>query len=243
MPLWHDFRHKRHFPVLFRAGMSEKRAMRAILRVSAAGVAPRTARIFVRLRGPDCPPCAAEAGLQPPLPGRGGDVTVCIEMAFHAFVCGIRRPEILPACARVAGMDDVIAEVNRALRARGWSAQYASRQLGGSPEFIRNLRRGYVSSIEKFRNLCEILGLEFYVGPKREPGAIDERRLERTIATLERVLLEKGFVLEPEDKAGAVAALYALALDESSPVATARVQRMLSAMTRGRRGSGEEAED
>ena len=44
-------------------------------------------------------------------------------------------------------MDDLIDEVNRALRARGWSAQHASRQLGGSPEFIRNLRRGCVASL------------------------------------------------------------------------------------------------
>lgn len=137
-------------------------------------------------------------------------------------------------------MEDLIAEVNRALRARGWSAQYASRQLGGSPEFIRNLRRGYVTSIEKFRNLCEILGLEFYVGPKREPGAVDERRLELAVLTLERVLLETGYVLDPEDKASAVAALYALNLDQRSPAAAARVKTILSAMTGGRKGPGEE---
>ena len=137
-------------------------------------------------------------------------------------------------------MDDFIAEVNRALRERGWSAQYASRQLGGSPEFIRNLRRGYVTSIEKFRNLCEILGLEFYVGPKREAGSVDERRLEQTIATLERVLRETGYVLDPEDKASALAALYALNLDQRLPAATARVKTILSAMTGGRKGSGEE---
>ena len=145
-----------------------------------------------------------------------------------------------PEYARVAGMDDLIAEVNRALRARGWSAQYASRQLGGSPEFIRNLRRGYVTSVEKFRNLCEILDLEFYVGPKREPGAVDERRLAQAVLTLERVLLETGYVLDPEDKASAGAALYALNLDRRSPAAAARVKTILSAMTGGRRGSGEE---
>ncbi len=140
-------------------------------------------------------------------------------------------------------MDDLIAEVNRALRARGWSAQHASRQLGGSPEFIRNLRRGYFTSLAKFRNLCEILELEFYVGPKREPGAIDERRLEQAIATLERVLVESDFVLDPEDKASAVAALYAFNLDDPSPATTTRVKRILSAMTGGRRGSGESTGD
>ena len=136
-------------------------------------------------------------------------------------------------------MEDLIAEVNRALRARGWSAQHASRQLGRSPEFIRNLRRGYFTSLEKFRNLCEILELEFYVGPKREPGAVDERRLEHAIATLERVLAESDFVLDPEDKASAVAAIYAFTLDERSPATTARVRRILAAMSGGRRGRGE----
>ncbi len=137
-------------------------------------------------------------------------------------------------------MDDLIAEVNRALRARGWSAQYASRQLGGSPEFIRNLRRGYVTSIEKFRNLCEVLDLEFYVGPKREPGAVDERRLEQAVLTLERVLVETGYVLDPDDKARVLAALYALNLDQRSAAAAARVKTILSAMTGGRRGPGED---
>ena len=137
-------------------------------------------------------------------------------------------------------MEDLIAEVNRALRARGWSAQHASRQLGGSPEFIRNLRRGYFTSLEKFRNLCEILELEFYVGPKREPGAVDERRLEHSIAILERVLAESDFVLDPEDKASAVTVIYAFSLDERSPATTSRVRRILAAMSGGRRGSGEE---
>ena len=139
----------------------------------------------------------------------------------------------------MAGTHDLIAEVKRALRARGWSAQYASRPLGGSPEFIRNLRRGYITSIEKFRNLCEVLDLEFYVGPKRELGAVDERRLEQAIATFERALLGTGYVRDPEDKARTLAALYALDLDQHSPASAAQVKTILAAMTGGRRGSGE----
>ena len=146
----------------------------------------------------------------------------------------------LRRCRKFLRMDDLIDEVNRALRARGWSAQHASRQLGGSPEFIRNLRRGYVTSLAKFRSLCEILDLEFYVGPKREPGSIDERRLEQAVGTLERVLLDSDFVLDPEDKAAAITALYAFTLDEHSPATTARVKRILAAMTGGRRRSGGE---
>ena len=138
-------------------------------------------------------------------------------------------------------MEDLIEEVNRALRARGWSAQHASRQSGGSPEFIRNLRRGYVSSLEKFRTLCEVLELEFYVGPRREVGAVDERRLEAAIATVERALAESRFVLDPEDKASVVGAVYSFG-EAHSPAMTARVKRLIGAMTGGRRGPGQQTE-
>ena len=137
-------------------------------------------------------------------------------------------------------MDDLIEEVNRALRARGWSARHASRQIGGRPEFVRNLRRGYVTALAKFRTLCEVLDLEFYVGPHREVGLVDERRLEQAIATLERVLLESDFVLDPEDKASVVAAVYTFIGEERSPATTAWVKRLIAAMTGGRRRPREE---
>ena len=138
-------------------------------------------------------------------------------------------------------MQDLIEEVNRALRARGWSAQHASRQVGGSAEFIRNLRRGHVTSIAKFRALCEVLGLEFYVGPVREHGAVDERRLERAIALLERVLSDTDFVLAPNDKASVVAAVYEFVGAEHSEAGAARVRRLIAAMAAGRVKPGNEA--
>ncbi len=139
-------------------------------------------------------------------------------------------------------MDDLIEEVNRALRARGWSGRHASRQIGGSPEFVRNLRRGHVGTIEKFRSLCEVLDIEFYVGPRREVGVVDERRLEQAIETVEHVLLESDFVLNPEDKASVVSVVYRFIGEEHSPTTTARVKRLIAAMTGGRRGPrGEKA--
>ena len=139
-------------------------------------------------------------------------------------------------------MDDLIDEINRALRARGWSAQYVSRQLGGSPEFVRNLSRGNVGTIEKFRTLCEVLDLVFYVGPRRKTGVVDERRLEQAIATLEHVLLESDYVLDPEDKASVVAAIYGFIGEEKerSPATITRVKRLIAAMTGGRRRPREE---
>ena len=137
-------------------------------------------------------------------------------------------------------MEDLIDNVNRALRASGWSAQHASRQVGGSAEFIRNLRRGHVTSITKFRALCEVLGLEFYVGPVRDPAAVDERRLEMAIVMLERALLDSEFVLAPEGKASVVAAIYEFVGAENSAAATARLKRLIAAMAAGRRSPGDE---
>lgn len=135
-------------------------------------------------------------------------------------------------------MQDLIEQIDRALRDRGWSARHASRLIGGSPEFIRNLRRGYVSSLAKVRTLCEVLGLEFYIGPPRAPGAVDERRLEEAVGAVERVLAESRFVLDPEAKAGAVAAAYAIIGDHPSPDAAERVRRLIRAIAAGRRGPG-----
>ena len=85
-----------------------------------------------------------------------------------------------------------------------------------------------------------MLDLEFYVGPRREVGRVDERRLEQAIATLERVLLESDFVLDPEDKASVVAAVYSFIGEERSPATTARVKRLIAAMTTGRKRPTEE---
>lgn len=140
-------------------------------------------------------------------------------------------------------MDDLIEEVNRALRARGWSARHASRQVGGSLELIRNLSRGHFSALERFRSLCEVLGLGFYVGPPRELGAVDERRLEEALATVERVLTDSDdFVLAPDDKARVVAAVYGMLGESRSPATTARIKRLVSAMAAGRRVPRREGE-
>ena len=81
-----------------------------------------------------------------------------------------------------------------------------------------------------------MLDIEFYVGPRREVGVVDERRLEQAIETVEHVLLESDFVLNPEDKASVVSVVYGFIGEERSPTTTARVKRLIAAMTGGRRG-------
>ena len=94
-------------------------------------------------------------------------------------------------------MEDLLAAVNAALRARGWSARQASLEAVGSDQFIRNLRRGRVPPVDKLRALCDVLGLEFYIGPPRamwepstsiacrKPSRLSTRRFARAGSSLE----------------------------------------------------------
>ena len=145
-------------------------------------------------------------------------------------------------------MEDLVREIDRALRARGWSARHASLEAVGSAELVRDMRRGYVTSVEKFRTLCAVLGLEFYVGPPRVLGLVDEHRLEAAVEATERAL-EEGDVaveLDPRDKARVVAAVYGLLGDAGSladrPPVLARVKRLIAAMTGARRRFSESAD-
>lgn len=108
-------------------------------------------------------------------------------------------------------MEDLLAEVERAVRMRGWSARQASLMAVGTPELIRDMRRGRVPSVERFRALCEVLGLEFYVGPPRDNDPPrDLRRLERAIQVTESVLTTTTRNLTHEQKAQVVSETYHL---------------------------------
>lgn len=131
-------------------------------------------------------------------------------------------------------MDDLVAVVNAALRASGRSARQASLDAVGSPEFIRDIRRGRLHQVAKFRTLCEYLGLEFYIGPRRSSKAVDERRLEAVVETTERVLASTGIALEPGEKASAYVAVYELIGDDEAPANTERVERLIEAIAGAR---------
>ena len=132
-------------------------------------------------------------------------------------------------------MEDLLAAVNAALRARKWSARQASLEAVGSDQFIRNLRRGRVPPVDKLRALCEVLGLEFYIGPPRDVGTVDEHRLQEAIETTDQTLREGGLELGSQEKAQVAAAVYELIGQERSPATTSRVKRLIAAMTGGTR--------
>ena len=70
--------------------------------------------------------------------------------------------------------------ISQALKKQGISARQASILATGGPELIRSIRRGSIPSVERIRALCEVLKLEFYIGPIRS-GLIDLPEGKRTI--------------------------------------------------------------
>ena len=138
-------------------------------------------------------------------------------------------------------MEELLDAIGRALRARGWSATQASAAAGASPELIRNIRRGRNPRLDELKALCEVLGLEFYVGVPRHVGAVDERRLEDALEAMERAVEVHGMRLAPRERAHAAAALYALLDRGREPVTAQRAQRLIAALA-GERREGPERE-
>ena len=128
-------------------------------------------------------------------------------------------------------MDDLLEVINAALRARGWSAQQASLEAVGSPDYIRDLRRGRLVQVVKFRRLCEALDLEFYVGPRRLVS-LDERRLEVAVDTTVRAAREMGVELKPGELAHAIAAVYALVGEDDAPAHAHRLRRLIRTLAK-----------
>ncbi|MBN8190320.1 MAG: LexA family transcriptional regulator [Rhodobacteraceae bacterium] len=81
-------------------------------------------------------------------------------------------------------MDEIIAEIEAALGRKGMSASAASRMAVNNPSLIKNLihrraAKGQPHPIENLKALAEVLGLEFYFGPPREPSSSVEFDHER----------------------------------------------------------------
>lgn len=135
-------------------------------------------------------------------------------------------------------MDDIIVTINRALREQRYSASKASLEAG-SPDLIRNIRRGRMPSVERLRALCEVLDLDFYVGPRRPPGAVDVPRLREAIASTERTVGAHGLALAVDARADAIAAVYDLLDRERAPATAMRVKELIEAL--GRVSASEES--
>lgn len=85
-------------------------------------------------------------------------------------------------------VEDILREIDAALERLGLSARAASIRAQGAPEMIRDMRRGHVPSVERLRSLCEVLDLEFFVGPRRVRTDAREGAPEIVLSRLERAV-------------------------------------------------------
>ena len=86
--------------------------------------------------------------------------------------------------------------------------------------------------MERLKVLCEVLDLDFYVGPRRQAGAIDVGRLREAIASTERTLGAHGIALQLEARADAIAAVYDLLDRDRAPATAERVRELIEALGR-----------
>ena len=130
-------------------------------------------------------------------------------------------------------MEDLLQEIERALRARGMSAHQASIEAVGNAELVKRMRRGEVPTVTRFRQLCEVLNLEFVVGPKRDPAPVDEKRLEAAVETTERAIEASGVTLTHAERARLQVALYELIGREGAGAARVRTVLQLLGQSKG----------
>ncbi|MBN8190243.1 S24 family peptidase [Salipiger thiooxidans] len=76
-------------------------------------------------------------------------------------------------------MDDLVSAIEAALERKGLSASAASQLAVGNPSMIKNLKnrrteRERSHPVDNLKALADVLDLEFYFGPRREPSVVHE---------------------------------------------------------------------
>ena len=127
-------------------------------------------------------------------------------------------------------MEEVLEVVEEALRARGMSAREASILAVGNDGLIKRMRGGRIPTVTRLADLCEVLGLEFYVGPQREGAPVHEERLLLALRTVGRALETVGRAQAPlADTARLVVLVYGL-LGAEGEVNAERVRELVEGL-------------
>ena len=128
-------------------------------------------------------------------------------------------------------MEQLLEVVEEALRAQGMSAREASILAVGNDGLIKRMRSGRIPTVTRLADLCEVLGLEFYIGLPREGAPVDEERLLLSLQTVGRALEAAGRGNAGlRDTAALVVAVYGL-LGTQGEVNAERVRALVEAVT------------
>ena len=119
--------------------------------------------------------------------------------------------------------------IDEVLTERGWSARQASIEATGAPHLISRMRRGQEPSASRLRALCEVLGLEFFVGRRRSVGdvALDVARLARALEAVAAAYPDLEESVPLHDRAQLIAAVYGVLDDRDVDASAARVRDLI----------------
>ena len=127
-------------------------------------------------------------------------------------------------------MRELLELIDEVLAERRWSARRASIEAVGTPNVIMNMRRGRVPSIHRLRALCDVLGLEFYIGRPRtvRGAAFDVERLALTLEAVSAGFPDADRRLSVHDRAQLLVAVYALLDGSDASASAARVRELIA---------------
>ena len=127
-------------------------------------------------------------------------------------------------------MHELLELIDEVLAERRWSARQASIEATGTPNLIMNLRRGRVPSIHRLHALCDVLGLEFYVGRPRTVGGaeFDVDRLALALESVSAGFPDADRRLSVHDRAQLLVAVYSLLGESDAPASAARVRELIA---------------
>ena len=124
---------------------------------------------------------------------------------------------------------DLVNIVNDALQRRGWSARRASIEATGAAHLVARIRRGQDPSVSRLLAICDVLGLECYVGPPRSVGGVelDVARLALALEALTAGFPDVDSRLTLRDRAQLLAGIYAVIDERDSPASAVRVRELI----------------
>ena len=127
-------------------------------------------------------------------------------------------------------MRELLDLIDEVLAERRWSARQASIEAIGTPNLIMNMRRGRVPSIHRLRALCDVLGLEFYIGRARTVGGaeFDVDRLALALESVSAGFPDADRRLSVHDRAQLLVAVYALLDGSDASASAARVRELIA---------------
>ena len=129
----------------------------------------------------------------------------------------------------MCAVKDLIKLIDAALLERGWSARQASIEATGSAHLVARMRRGQEPGVRRLKALCEVLGLEFYIGPPRTVGRVD-LDVGRLALALEAVVA--GFPdierIPMRDRAQLITAVYGNIDERDAEASAVRVRELVA---------------